>query len=133
MYARGYYSRPPGSLELSVRRVALLLVVAAASATIAFFAGRSLGTNSSTPSSLAGARAADRKEVLSTRLRPVPAIAGLRIPKPPPAPTATTPTTNSTPTSPATPAPQPSAPAPQATPAPAPAPAPSGGSFDDSG
>jgi outer membrane biosynthesis protein TonB len=144
MYARGYYSRPPGSFELSVRRVALLLVVAAASALGGFYGGRSLGENKATPPALAGSNvAAVSRAALSTRLRPVAAIGDLSIPQPKPPPAATTPTpTNTIPTSPtpapaqAAPAPQP-APAPAPTPTPAPKPAPSapsgGGSFDDSG
>ncbi len=138
---RAGYSRPPGSsFELSPRRVALLLLVAGASAAIGYLAGRSLGGHGATPSSLAGTKVQAPNRSLSTRLRPAPGIANLSLPKPRAAPTptpATTTLTNPAVPSP-TPTPDPSAPAPQPAPSPAPSPTPSapsggGGSFDDSG
>jgi outer membrane biosynthesis protein TonB len=132
------YSRPPDSqVGLDPRRVALLLLVAAASAILAFAAGRSLGAPDDATSPLSGTGAtAKRTAALPQRLRPVPGIPALRLPQPEPATT-----TSTTPTTPAftapTPAPSVPQPSPSPSPAPAPTPAPAapsgGGSFDDSG
>jgi hypothetical protein len=144
MYARGVYTRPPGEpFAITPTRVAFLVLVGLISATLAFLAGRSLGADTATPSSLSGANVSQRDQALSTRLAPVPRIGSLDIPKPAPAPAATTPTTTGTvpTTEQFNSAPQQSAPSPSPAPAPSPSPAPSapsggggnGGSFDDSG
>jgi hypothetical protein len=138
---RPYYPRRPGSpFELSPLHVVLLLLLAAASATLAFHGGRSMGTsaNGATSSSLTGNPAsAARRLAVSQRLRAAAGIPDLDLPEPEPVPTTPT-TTDTLPAAPAAPSPAPSAPSPQPTPTPTPkrtpAPsAPSGGSFDDSG
>ena len=136
MHSRGGYPVPRDSpFELAPRRVAVLIVVAAVCATLAFIGGRAMGDNDSAPSVI-GQRAGGTSAAVSQRLRAAPGIPALKVPAPEPTSTvATTPTTPTTPQSPPAASPPPSAPSPQ--PAPSAPSAPSGGggggSFDDSG